>query len=252
MVCPASVSLLIHPNAGLKGSPTKSPSPTSSPVPTRHPVSTLPLVIISGDNGNPSSSFPLGLCEGDCDNDSDCANGLICYERSGTEPVPGCKGSGVSGKDYCYDPNLSSPTAKPTSPPTSAPTIRDNGNPSSSFPLGICEGDCDNDSDCANGLICYERSGTEPVPGCEGSGVSGKDYCYDPNLSSSTSKPTSSPTSKPTSLFFSSPTHEPSNSPTKVPPSNLPLVIMGDNGGDNFPLGRCEGDCDNHEQCQVG
>ncbi len=76
MVCPASVSLLIHPNAGLKGSPTKSPSPTSSPVPTRHPVSTLPLVIM-GDNGG--ENFPLGRCEGDCDSHDQCQVRLLCF-----------------------------------------------------------------------------------------------------------------------------------------------------------------------------
>jgi hypothetical protein len=30
---------------------------------------------------------------------------LICTQRSGIEDVPGCIGSGVSGWNYCYDPN---------------------------------------------------------------------------------------------------------------------------------------------------
>ena len=31
----------------------------------------LPEVALVGANGNPVQAFPLGLCEGDCDNDSD-------------------------------------------------------------------------------------------------------------------------------------------------------------------------------------
>ena len=57
-----------------------------------------------GDNGSPADAFPLGLCEGDCDSDSQCAGNLRCFFRSGTAQVPGCSGAGVSGKDYCYDP----------------------------------------------------------------------------------------------------------------------------------------------------
>lgn len=51
-----------------------------------------------GDNG---SLFPLGLCEGDCDSDSDCDDHLECFERNGLTPVRGCLGTGVASKDYC-------------------------------------------------------------------------------------------------------------------------------------------------------
>jgi hypothetical protein len=43
-----------------------------------------------GNNGKPSKNFPLKLCEGDCDTDADCDTGLVCEQRTGNEPVPGC------------------------------------------------------------------------------------------------------------------------------------------------------------------
>ena len=42
-----------------------------------------------------------GLCEGDCDKNSDCEYGLKCFQRDGTTPVPFCKGTGKSNWDYC-------------------------------------------------------------------------------------------------------------------------------------------------------
>lgn len=39
--------------------------------------------------------------------DSDCSGNLICVQRTGTESVPGCKGSENSpGADFCTDPSM--------------------------------------------------------------------------------------------------------------------------------------------------
>lgn len=105
----------------------------------------------------------LGLCEGDCDKDSDCAGSLQCFQRNGFTPVPGCVGQGVSNMDYCVETTPLSGTAW-------TPTNK----------LGLCQGDCDRDSDCASGLKCFQRNGFTPVPGCAGQGVSGMDYCVKP------------------------------------------------------------------------
>ena len=46
----------------------------------------------------------FGLCEGDCDSDSDCQPGLRCFQRDDTDSVPGCAGGGSddnSDVDYC-------------------------------------------------------------------------------------------------------------------------------------------------------
>ena len=45
-------------------------------------------------------------CEGECDNDSDCAGDFTCFQRENGENVPGCKGTFNSNSyDYCYDVN---------------------------------------------------------------------------------------------------------------------------------------------------
>jgi hypothetical protein len=162
---------------------------------------------IVGNNGNPLSKFPLGLCEGDCDNDGECESGLTCFQRDGDEPVPGCTGRAKRGIDYCHSAGGGNELF----------LAGDNGEPSSVFPLGRCEGDCDNDTQCGPGLLCFQRRGTEAVPGCSGTGVSGKDYCYQPE-------------------------------------EDGDLTIEGNNGTPSsaFPLGLCEGDCDNDSQCAAG
>ena len=112
------------------------------------------------------SSFPTfcRLCEGDCDDDSDCEGDLVCLERDGFDAVDGCTGAGgdrdVFGKDVCV-------------PPTNVIEVQYVGNPcTDAFPDGKCEvctGDCDSDSDCADGLRCASRresNGLEIVPGC--------------------------------------------------------------------------------------
>jgi hypothetical protein len=48
--------------------------------------------------------FPLQECQGDCDNDDECDGDLICFQRDGTEIVPGCVGVPVEGTDYCINP----------------------------------------------------------------------------------------------------------------------------------------------------
>jgi len=103
-------------------------------------------------------------CEGDCDNDNDCKGDLVCFTRDGdgTEAVPGCLGQGKPGDDYC--------TVRP-----SDSYLIYKGNDETN--LGRCEGDCDKDTDCATGLYCFKRRKFAPVPGCEGLGARGKDYC---------------------------------------------------------------------------
>ena len=40
-----------------------------------------------------------------------------------------------------------------------------------------CAGDCDEDADCGDGLYCFQRDKYTAVPGCNGEGKSGWDYC---------------------------------------------------------------------------
>ena len=48
-----------------------------------------------GNNGD-----IMGVCECDCDNDSECVGDLICFQRSSKHVVPGCVGAVFSGRDY--------------------------------------------------------------------------------------------------------------------------------------------------------
>ena len=68
-------------------------NPASQPVP--------PSLTLIGDDGDWGED-PLGLCQGDCDEDLDCQPGYKCFQRDSVEPVPGCLGEGNSAKDYCY------------------------------------------------------------------------------------------------------------------------------------------------------
>ncbi len=124
-------------------------------------------------------TYKCGLCEGDCDDDSDCEGDLVCVERSGFEAVAGCTGEGGSRDMYGKDVCAPSPTPTPPSPtpPTPSPTASTEveyvGNPCtaefSSGQCAVCTGDCDSDSDCESGLRCAQRrrfDGLEIVPGC--------------------------------------------------------------------------------------
>lgn len=81
--------------------PTQRPSP--APIPQSVPlIQQNPQLFTFPDNPPP---LPLGLCQGDCDRDSDCAEGLFCfYKTNGIEQsVPGCEGSDSTSTDFCVD-----------------------------------------------------------------------------------------------------------------------------------------------------
>lgn len=59
----------------------------------------LPILQTVGNNGG--RGFPLGECQGDCDNDEECQDGLMCQQRSSGDPVPGCVGSWLTETDFC-------------------------------------------------------------------------------------------------------------------------------------------------------
>lgn len=45
-----------------------------------------------------SESNKCGLCQGDCDTNDDCKEGLICFQRDSNEDIPGCAGKDGSSK----------------------------------------------------------------------------------------------------------------------------------------------------------
>ena len=60
-------------------------------------------VELQGSNDNAATN--LQACIGECDTDEQCAIGLKCFQRSGYETIPGCKGQGKFDWDYCYNPD---------------------------------------------------------------------------------------------------------------------------------------------------
>ena len=50
---------------------------------------------------------PMEHCTGDCDRDDDCSGEMICFQRSGASPVPGCESSdGIPAiADFCAYPS---------------------------------------------------------------------------------------------------------------------------------------------------
>lgn len=82
---------------------------------------------------------------------------MICYQRDGLEPVPGCEGLGTASYDYCIiDPNYSGLRPLTTVDVSSSSAVVVNSgldlqvvqvnSVSSSRRLGICQGDCNSDS----------------------------------------------------------------------------------------------------------
>jgi len=170
-----------------------------------------------GDDGQPSTVFPLGRCLGDCDSSNECEGDLVCFQRDGGDPAPpGCVGSTEGATDYCVLPEDLLKNQPPIPAPAPVPSgdlavVGDGGSPASVFPLGRCLGDCDRDSDCAGDLVCYQRSSSDDdVPGCDGSPEGSDDYC--------------------------------------VRPEDMPSTLTNPGNDydpqDAFPLERCQGDCD--------
>jgi len=160
-----------------------------------------------------STESLLAECQGDCDSDLDCGLGLCCFRRSALEVVPGCSGAGAIAVDYCYK------------PPKGHLVITGRG----PGLLNRCEGHCTKDSDCTSGLKCRQRTLFQSVPGCEGFGAYGINYCFDPRDESHF--PTKSPTGYTISDF---PSNLPSSRPSFIHyPSGLP--------SENPSVGRLQG-----------
>lgn len=131
--------------------------------------------VYKGDSGC-TTKAPCNAGEGDCDKDSECKGAYKCFQRgkNGAHP-PGVllsadhkKGAG----DFCYNPNMVGVKLC-----------------SASQPCAEGHGDCDNDSECAGALRCWQRGANGPPPPgvtlTSGMTKSATDFCYDPKRFSS-------------------------------------------------------------------
>ena len=165
--------------------PAPSPTPRPPPPPTPRPAPPPTTLFVDATTYGCGDTL-CGLCQGDCDNDGECQGNLVCFQRTGDEPVAGCSGESSPGWDYCYDPSrpVSAPAPPPTFRPAASTTVRFKDytmDGCGTAACGQCEGDCDRDTDCRGNLICFQRTGDENVAGCWGTALDGWDYCYDPS-----------------------------------------------------------------------
>ncbi len=111
-----------------------------------------------------TSSCPCTAGEGDCDSDAECAGSLVCKQQSGTDICVSAGGGGGT-------------QPPPSAGCTKAPKYVSNGGTG----YGACEGDCDRDSDCAGGLVCFQANTGDRIPGCLGTSKSNTDVCVHPS-----------------------------------------------------------------------
>lgn len=128
----------------------------------------LPLDIVS--DMPCSANLPCEECVGDCNEENDaCEGDLLCFVRPKNDmtAVPGCAGTGIAGSSYCWHPVMNTLNIRTT-------------DCSKQSPCQKCEGGCSNDKECADGLACFSRQDMAVVPGCDGNGFRGFNFCYDP------------------------------------------------------------------------
>ena len=109
---------------------------------------------------------PCGLCQGHCDDNAECAGFLECEQRDDGDPGPAqCSGTPYSDYDYCVG---------------MAEGLQWMDWDGCKYsPCEVCEGDCDNDSECKGHLRCFDNAGTsDPIPSCSGTVDNGYDYCF--------------------------------------------------------------------------
>jgi hypothetical protein len=157
------------PSGSLAQSEIQSPSSVTKVTNSPSAISTISIPLKDYGATPLSSRYPLSLCEGDCDDDADCAAGLICWQRNAGEDVPGCIGDFSTSSDFCVKSNITAPLIDYLESP-----------PADFLPLRLCEGDCDDDSSCGKGLVCLHREAGDDVPGCSGDFSSSSDFCVWP------------------------------------------------------------------------
>jgi len=160
------------------------------------------------DTGDGKGENGYVECQGDCDDDTDCTGSLKCFQRDNYEAVPYCSGMGTKGWDYCFAAH--------------SPKLDSGSNPRRrNTKLMMCQGDCDDDSQCVSPSICFQRNGYTKVPGCSASGTSGWDYCVYPYLKFVKADP---------------------------PFPEKDTIYQKENAAGI--LKKCQGDCDSDSQCQ--
>ena len=184
-----------------------------------------------------NTAWPYGRCEGDCDADADCSPGLRCFQQSGFTSVPGCSSGGSGDRedvDYCVGNGNNNDEVEKAEIENVAGDLDDDEL------LSKCEGDCDDDDECADGLMCYQRDADEAVPGCGGSPKSGWDYCIRQSDLEKLEE-------EEEWMEELNETDEPTKRPTMPAMPQVGTVFTYPDGEEPDDMLRCRGDCDKGE-----
>jgi hypothetical protein len=229
---------------------------------TSNPYSASNLSTLRVRKNACTSSRPCEICEGDCQTDDDCKGTMLCFHRSNqAQQVPGCFGKGIGGitggENYCYDPK--SPVIKGSN---TTDTALSSPGCSKEKPCAVCQGDCDNDDECAGDLVCQQKAGPGSVPGCLGFDNSGTDFCVKPRVgvSPTSGAPVTGVPSTRSPVKLSPTLGVVSRQPAKVtraPTANVAhvsgtsvLSLRKIECSKNNPCTMCQGDCDNDDECE--
>jgi glucose/arabinose dehydrogenase len=223
-----------------------------TPAPLASPTAKIPL---NRNVRDCTTSNQCGRCEGNCATDDECQGDLVCFQKDagvpGVDSVPGCIGSDLSKTDWCTLP-VKSPVRAPTpisiptpTPPTTSgiiPLNRTVRTCTSRDPCGRCEGHCQSDDGCAGSLVCFQKdagvAGVDSVPGCLGVDFSKTDWCI---------PPPKVPIAIPTPVARPTPTN-----PVPRPTTTVAKIPLNRNVRDcstSNQCGRCEGNCEDDNEC---
>lgn len=172
--------------------------------------------------------FPLDVCQGSCFYDTDCLEGLRCFQRNSYESVPGCKGRGHNSANYCIPNILSAVDGGLLA--SNTPTVVTTLAPSMTETVATTE----------VAATTISPSMTETVTATLESSMTETSASSFAESSTETADPTLSGSSTVLAALSSTP-------PTAVdtePSLPRPQVVGNNNIFDVYPLTACLGDCD--------
>ena len=227
--------------------------PTLFPTTQQPTVSPTPNPRLQIMSNNPDwNGGKLGFCQGFCDTDSDCLDGLVCIEKpADTNQIQNCV------LDELLDANLSlipmpSIATNTTTNLTTIPEEEEDEDEEEEEVGGSFTGtlvvalDGDNtESVSTNTTTAVSRQGVTDS-------VSAVRFCANPPTPSPTLSPTTATptTATPTSLPTNRPTPGPTPWPTPGQLAPLRATFVGNPAPD--VLQRCQADCDNDGDCAEG
>eukprot|EP00979_Chaetoceros_neogracilis_P017510 scaffold10231_cov289-Chaetoceros_neogracile.AAC.1 len=151
--------------------PSSMPSDEPSSMPSDEPSSMPSDEPSIAPSHKPSSNAPSNKPSGSP------STSMFPSSSPSMTPVPGCSGQN-NGENFCINPNFEDADFNQPLDSSNGEYAYDHGT------LDLCEGNCQYDFNCVNGLVCSNASNHGHVPGCTGTSVGSFNYCTYPELKS--------------------------------------------------------------------